>query len=182
MQLSRESVQCEAVLQQLLSEPHVAAVTWDPQRSQLVVRFRPTADREALRATAVRAAEVLRQHQDEIRTHPCPCCDNGRQSVDVANGVGSPEDLLTLVVPVRRSAHTPTPAEEERVLWWRQHGLLLSTAATALLLLAAWLADRTGLPHWLAIALYAAAYVAGGAYASYRALLALGQRTVDIDL
>ncbi|MFN3337768.1 MAG: heavy metal translocating P-type ATPase, partial [Thermomicrobium sp.] len=73
-------------------------------------------------------------------------------------------------------------AEEERVLWWRQHGLLLSTAATALLLLAAWSADRAGLPHWLAVALYMAAYLAGGAYASYRALLALAQRTVDIDL
>lgn len=178
----REWVDCRAVLEELVSTQNVAAVTYDPQRSQLVIRFRPTADRKALRATAVRAAEMLGQHQEAIATYPCARCDNGRQPVEVADGAGSREELLTLVVPVRRSDHTRSAAEEERVLWWRQHGLLLSTAATALLLLAAWSADRAGLSHWLAVALYATAYVAGGAYASYRAFLALAQRTVDIDL
>ncbi|MCS7050106.1 MAG: hypothetical protein NZL87_00665, partial [Thermomicrobium sp.] len=62
-------------------------------------------------------------------------------------------------------------AEEERVLWWQQHGLLLTTAATAVLLLAAWWTDRIGSLSWLPIALYGIAYVTGGAYATYRAVV-----------
>ncbi|MFN3337992.1 MAG: heavy metal translocating P-type ATPase, partial [Thermomicrobium sp.] len=134
----KEWVDCRVVLEALVSTPNIAAVTYDPQRSQLVIRFRPVAEREAVRATAVRAAEILGQHQQALTTHPCAHCDNGQQPVEVANGLGPREELLTLVVPVKRSHDTRSAAEEERVLWWRQHGLLLSTAATALLLLAAW--------------------------------------------
>ncbi len=182
MQLSREYLECRAVLEQLVSTQHVAAVTYDPQRSELVIRFRPQADRKVLRTSVARAAEVLEQHQEAIATYPCVHCENGRQAVEVTDGAEPPQQLLTLVIPVKRSDQRRSRAEEERVLWWRQHGLLLTTAATALLLLAAWLTDRAGLSPWLSLALYATAYVAGGAYASYRALLALTQRMVDIDL
>jgi Cd2+/Zn2+-exporting ATPase len=72
---------------------------------------------------------------------------------------------------------------EERELWWREHGLLLATAVNGLFLSVAWFLDRAGVtPGWIPLLLYALAYVAGGTYATYRAALALFQRTVDIDV
>ncbi len=72
---------------------------------------------------------------------------------------------------------------EERRLWWREHGLLIATALNGLFLFAAWLLDRSaGQPLWLPLLLYGLAYIAGGAYATYRAVVAVLQGTVDIDV
>ena len=72
---------------------------------------------------------------------------------------------------------------EERELWWREHGLLLATAVTGVFLVVAWVLDRAAVtPSWLPLLPYALAYVAGGSYATYRAALALFERTVDIDV
>ncbi len=81
----------------------------------------------------------------------------------------------------RRIGHEDQRREES--LYARYH-LAAATALTALFLAAAWGLGTLGLLGERAqLALYALAYLAGGAYATRDALAALvGERTVDVDL
>ncbi|MCX2726914.1 heavy metal translocating P-type ATPase [Thermomicrobium sp. 4228-Ro] len=170
--------ECETLLEELTSEGEIVGVTYYPDQHQLVVRYRHDAAADRVHA---RARAVAARLADHCAGHggSCPRCSSTSDPLVVGNGLAGGEQLRTLVVPVRRPEGW---SREERVLWWQQHGLLLTTAATGVFLLSAWSTERAGFGGWLPLALYLASYLAGGAYASYRAVVALLQKTVDIDL
>ncbi|MCX7622477.1 MAG: heavy metal translocating P-type ATPase [Thermomicrobium sp.] len=172
--------ECLDLLERFAARPGVVGVAFDPSRDELVVRYRPEGGTPALEVDARRVAQALAAHRTRNGT-PCASCSAPAGLLVVGDAVSASTDgFRELRVPVRGEARAR--AEEERFLWWQQHGLLLTTAATGLFLLSAWSADRAGLGPWLSLALYLAAYVAGGAYAMYRAVHALLRATVDIDL
>ena len=170
--------ECETLLGELIRDGEIVAVTFHPKEHQLVVRYRPDAAEDRVHARARAVATRLADHRSG-NGGSCPRCSSGSDPLVIGNGLAGSEELRTLVVPIRRQEGT---SREERLLWWQQHGLLLTTAATGVFLLSAWSAERAGFPGWLVIALYLAAYLAGGAYATYRAVASLLQKTVDIDL
>ncbi|WP_448576366.1 heavy metal translocating P-type ATPase [Thermomicrobium sp.] len=162
----------------------IARAAYDPARGELVVHCWSSSDPARVETKVQHVAELLAEHRAAAAS-TCPDCGNG--VVIVRNAPETDAPLTTLTVPVPSpegsARRQPTRVDrEERLLWWQQHGLLLSTAATGILLVSAWSADRAGLPSWLSLVLYLLAYTAGGAYATYRALRALAQATIDIDL
>ena len=74
----------------------------------------------------------------------------------------------------------PLPERET----WRERWQLTAAAAScwALLLVAVALDHLTATPHWVIVALYAGAYVSGGAYATKEAISDLFHRQVNVDL
>lgn len=170
--------ECETLLEELTRDDEIVSVTFHPKEHQLVVRYRHDAAADRVHARARAVATRLADHCSG-NGGSCPRCSSGSDPLVVGNGLAGGEELRTLVVPIRRQEGAN---REERVLWWQQHGLLLTTAATGVFLLSAWSAERAALSPWLSLALYLAAYVAGGAYATYRAVASLLQKTVDIDL
>ncbi len=168
---------CEESLERLLERPGVVEAAFDPAGARLTVRYQAGSDAAAVEAAARRAARELAAHRGR-NGRSCPACSDPSRSLVARNGSLDARDVRVLTVHLR----PPDSAREERILWWQQHGLLLATAATGLLLVSAWSSERAGLPPWVSLVLYLATYVAGGAYATYRAAQALLQLTVDIDL
>src|SRR5262245_11233708 len=83
--------------------------------------------------------------------------------------------------------HTIKPAPAgtiaERETWWEQWQLVVAAVSCwALLLLAAALDHLTATPHGVIVALYAGAYLAGGAFATRDAIRDLFNGTVNVDL
>jgi Cd2+/Zn2+-exporting ATPase len=171
--------ECEQLLAQLADHDPIVEVAFDPVRSTLRVGYRPHTDEARVRTEVERAAARLATHHQRAGDR-CPVCAELDQPLVLANGAAPSDGVRHLEVPLRTERRAER--EEERLLWWQQHGLLLTTAATGVLLVSAWSAERAGLPGWLSVALYLVAYLAGGAYATYRAVHALLQATVDIDL
>ncbi len=184
---------CRDVLERAIHEAAgIASVTFDPAAAQLTIEYDPILTREEkLRAPVAWLADALAEHLalqlNGRQDAPCRECE-GRAPVRVTS-VGEHKPLtdlraLTVSLPAetKPAAHT-TERREEQALWWREHGLLIATGLTAIFLIAAWLLDSsTAVAGWVPVALYVLAYVAGGAYATYRAAAALLQKTVDIDL
>ncbi|MBO9352045.1 MAG: cadmium-translocating P-type ATPase, partial [Thermomicrobium sp.] len=184
MNPTRSLKSCVRMLRELADDDAIARAAYDPDRGELVVHYRSSSDPATVEKRAQQVAELLAEHRAATAS-ACPDCANGL--VTVQNGMETDAPMTTLTVPVPSAGASarrqPRRVDrEERMLWWQQHGLLLSTAATGILLVSAWSADRAGLPSWLSLVLYLLAYAAGGSYATYRALRALAQATIDIDL
>lgn len=171
---------CAVILRQLQEQLGDAFLTasFNAQASELTIRYRAGLSEERLQRAAEEVVTLLRQHANGSPTGRCATCQAG--PVVIANRAQPLGDgVRTLVIPLPAVRQA---GSEERYLWWQQHGLLLSTAATALFLLSAWITERAATPDMVPFVLYIASYVAGGAYATFRAVRALLAKTVDIDL
>jgi Zn2+/Cd2+-exporting ATPase len=74
-------------------------------------------------------------------------------------------------------------SEDEEISWVRQHGLLVTTALTGVFLASGWLLGTLGLiSDTTQLVLYVLTYLFGGTYATYKAITALLDWHVDIDL
>lgn len=184
---------CRDVLERAMDEAAgITGATFDPAAARLTIEYDPAqASEDQLRAPLARLAGALGEHlalqSNGRRDAPCPVCQR-RAPVRVARVSEDepPAHLRTLTVSLPVEAKPAARAgerREEQALWWREHGLLIATGLTAMFLLPAWLLDRSaGASPWVPLILYLLAYVAGGAYATYRAVDTLLQKTVDIDL
>lgn len=181
----------ELLAQAIEADERLVRARFDPSRMELVVDYDPSVGnpaelRDALRSIGGMLGRHLSAQRNGHEAPSCPVCE-GAHAVEVTRSpVPADGRLRTLSVPVGVPAplgRTAREREAERTLWWQEHGLLLTTGLTLVALLAAWMLDRSAAgPAWLPLALYVLAYVAGGAYATYRAVAALLDKTVDIDL
>jgi Cd2+/Zn2+-exporting ATPase len=184
---------CRDVLEQAVHEAAgIAGATFDPAAARVTIQYDPTLTPEdKLRAPVAWLADALGEHlalqSNGRQDAPCRECQ-GQAPVRVTRaGEDTPFThlrTLTISLPVeaKPAAHM-TGRREEQALWWREHGLLIATGLTAIFLISAWLLDRSARDaRWAPLVLYLLAYVASGAYATYRAAGALLRKTVDIDL
>jgi len=173
----------------------ITSVIFDPTAALVTVEYDAARiDHQQLHAPIARLADALGEHlalrsngAEDIPCHECQARAPVRVTRPAQQSPATTLRKVTVplripVVPVPPAART-AERREEQALWWREHGLLIATGMTAVFLLAAWLLERSAaVVPWVPIFLYVSAYVAGGAYATYRAAVALLKKTVDIDL
>ena len=81
------------------------------------------------------------------------------------------------------ASERPEPSPTNAATWWERNKLAAATAGCAVFLILGSVARALGAPAGLSLLLYAAAYVAGGAFSTWNGLQTLvRERRIDVDL
>ena len=196
--------ECAAILAQALDEPGILRVSLEPGQQIVTFDYDPTRVNERTIGRLLhRMAPIIQQTAGECVSRPhrdmaqaCAACatmiddyvqraHSIRRATATINGAQC--DIAFDAPPVTDlagDANAPQPGQTDRTraLFTQQRVESIFVVITFAAMLLALLADRAMGAPALAGALYALAYVTGGAFGLRAGLAALRERTIDIDL